>query len=110
MRTLAIGEMRYLIVIEQCTEVPEPTYGEPVPDWPVFARVRAAKDDLSGREFFQAQQINAEITTRFRIRYLANITSKMRILCDGDYYNIVSPPIDPDGMRRELHLMTKAVS
>ena len=56
--------------------------------WGTFATVHANVLPLKGREFFNAQQINAETTTKFVIRYLAGITEKMRISYDSKVYNI----------------------
>lgn len=67
---------------------------------------------MTAREQFAAQQISAEIDTRIRIRFRRGITAKMRVrhlVSAGspslfDYYDIVGPPVDIGGRRRELHL------
>lgn len=56
--------------------------------WTTFATVWAGKRDLSGREYFEARQDQAEVTTEFTIRYLAGLKREMRILLDGDTYDI----------------------
>lgn len=108
MQRLTIGEMRYPITIQQTTQTQD-DHGGIVDTWTVFALIHAAKEDLTGREFWAAQQVNAEIQTRFRIRYLAGVTAKMRIVYAGQVYDILAMQ-DPDGRRRELHLLCKAVN
>ena len=80
------GRLDRLITIEQNT--PTTTSGEPVPAWATFATVYAMKSDQRGREFFDAQQVVAERTTVFRIRWLAGVTELMRIVFDSITYDI----------------------
>jgi SPP1 family predicted phage head-tail adaptor len=97
------GTLRHRITIEAATVAN--VYGEEVETWSAIAEVFAAREDLSGREFFAAQQTNAEVTTRFRVRYIDGVTAKMRVYSDGVPYDIESVQ-DPDGRRRELILLT----
>jgi SPP1 family predicted phage head-tail adaptor len=100
------GELRHRITIEAPTDT-QNEYGEPVQGWQPIATVWAAKQDLAGREFVAAQQTQAEVTTRFRLRYRDGITAKMRIrTADGTLYNVASVQ-DPDGYRRETIIMAK---
>lgn len=69
--------------------------GEPTRTWAEVATVWGSKEPLTGREAFQAQQLQAKVDTRFRIRWnetLSHVTPKetFRILCDGLVYDIVS--------------------
>jgi SPP1 family predicted phage head-tail adaptor len=98
------GKLRHRISIEAPT-LTQNGYGEPVETWAEYAAVWAAREDLAGREAFLAQQVRAEITTRFRLRFLPGVTAHMRVRSDGVLYSIASSA-DPDGSRRELHLMT----
>ena len=81
------GQLRHQVVIQQPTETQD-SQGQPVKSWGTFATVHANVLPLKGREYFNAQQINAETTTKFVIRYLAGITEKMRISYDSKLYNI----------------------
>ena len=74
------------------------------PDGKVWAEV----NPLRGREFFQAAQVQAEITTRFRIRYRTGIDETMRVVWKGKFYEIKALPIEVDGEGEWLDLMTKA--
>jgi len=94
------GKLRHRITIEAPTGT-QNKYGEPVEGWAPFAEVYASREDLTGREQFLAQQVKADVTTRFVVRYLDGVSAKMRILSDGVSYNIESVA-DPDGKRRTL--------
>lgn len=102
------GKLRHLITIEEPTES-QNEYGEPVESWATFAQLWASRGDLAGREYFAAQQTQAEVTTRFRLRYVDGITAKMRVSSDGVLYQINSVQ-DPDGRRRELIIMAERAS
>lgn len=102
------GALRHLIAIEGQTSIPN-SYGEPVATWGTVATVWASREDLTGRESFQAQQAQSEVTTRFTIRHLDGLTAKMRIVDDTTIYDVESVQ-DTDGRSRELILMAKRVT
>jgi len=107
MRRLSVGDLRHRITIEKPSEQQSKS-GAVIPIWEVAAIVWAEKQDLSGREYLQAQQVESLISTRFRIRYRGDITPNMRVKYGINYYSIEAV-LDPDGLKRELHLMCKAV-
>jgi SPP1 family predicted phage head-tail adaptor len=107
MRQLSVGSLRHRITIEKPTETRSKS-GAITLSWETAATVWAEKQDLSGREYLQAQQAESLISTRFRIHYRSDITAKMRVKHGNNYYSIEAV-LDPDGFRRELHLMCKAV-
>lgn len=45
---------------------------------------------LKGREFFAAQQTQYAADVRFRLRYRDGLTQDMRVVLDGDAYDILS--------------------
>ena len=45
---------------------------------------------LRGREFFNAQQTQYAADVRFRLRYRAGLTQDMRVVWNGDAYDILS--------------------
>ncbi|NSW92316.1 MAG: phage head closure protein [Firmicutes bacterium] len=104
------GLLRRKVAIQKLVEVKDPLSGELKKDWADFATVWGSIEDLAGREFFDAQQVNSEITTRVKIRYRKDIKATMRIICDDRVLEIAAPPIDPDGRKRELYLLCKGVS
>lgn len=53
-----------------------------------YATVWAEKIDAGGREFFNAGQEQAEIATRFKIRYRSDVLITDRISFEGLNYNV----------------------
>jgi len=72
--------------------------------WTTFAEPRASVEPLVGREYFAALGTKAETSIKFRIRYQPGINSKMRVLYNGEVYDI-APPINPREANDELLLM-----
>lgn len=89
---------------------PDPSldsFGQPIRGWSTVAVVYGAVEPINGKEFFTAQQINAETTTRIRIRYgseIASISEDWRVVFDGRNYNIKAI-IMPSEIQREIILM-----
>lgn len=84
------GKLDKLIEIQQ-TPIRQAEGGEPAPEWEALAQVWAELVDQRGREFYAAQQVNAETTAVFRIRKRTDLNAKMRIRYPVDsenYYNI----------------------
>lgn len=97
------GRLRRRVVIEQVLETID-AEGQPVKTWSTFTTVQAAVEPMSGREFFDNQQINDETTTRITIRYIPGVTAKMRVVYDSKYYNIRAI-LNVGERDRELRLM-----
>lgn len=77
-----------LIDIQSVTETRD-EFGDPVETWADFdTNVPAEYLPVSGAEQFQSQQHLATATARFRIRYRTDLTRKMRIVFDGDTWNV----------------------
>jgi len=101
------GDLNQRIIIQQAT-VTRDTYGAEIQTWATYATLWASKKHQVSREFYSAQKINAEITDLFIIRYRTGITTKMRILYGGHYYDILGAD-DPDGRRVEVWIKAKVV-
>lgn len=101
------GNLRHRIEIQRQIHG-ENEYGDPIHEWKTFAKVWAEVLDLKGREFWQAAQVQSEITSRLRIRYLAGVEASMRVLHEGRTLEI-DHILDPDGRKRELHLFCKTL-
>lgn len=102
-----IGQRRYFIRIEQPSPSQEMgAWNNPEPTWSLFATAYAAKLAHSGREFYRAQQRVAEISEVFNVAPIPGLTTRMRIVLDGRYYNIVD--ID-DSDPREMNISAVAV-
>lgn len=97
------GRLNHKVIIQQPVEVQDTT-GQAVKSWTTYASVWASVEPLKGREFLESQQINAETSTRVRIRKLAGVTQKMRISYDSRIYNI-NTILHVNERQREMHLM-----
>lgn len=97
------GKLRHRITIQQVAETQDET-GALVSDWSTFAEVWGSVEPLRGRELFMAHEQQARMDVRIRLRYLAGITAKMRVLFGSHTYQIVSV-INPEMRNREMQLM-----
>ncbi len=86
---MSIGKMRHRIILQSVTAVINDN-GFETKQPQVFATVWADVSNLHGREFYQAQAVQAENTVKFTIRYLPGIDASMHILFQGKTYNITS--------------------
>ncbi len=104
------GKLRHPITI-QSSSTTRNTNGETVPIWQDVANRRASVEPLSGREMWQARQIDASVTHRVTLRADAalNITPKMRVLFNGRIFDINFAD-KPDEITRKYNLFcTEAV-
>lgn len=100
------GRMDRRVIIQSLTETTD-SFGQLVQSWSTLATVWAEKTDLKGREYFAAAQVNAEITTRFRMRYRSDVTPLNRLVtADSREYDILS--VAETGRRDGLEIMAKA--
>lgn len=103
------GELRHRVTIQQKT-ITQDTYGAEVETWAAVTTVWAKIEDLSGREYFAAQQVpTAQVSTRVTIRWRADVKPEMRALANGRVLDIKAA-LDPDGRKRELQLMCLEVT
>jgi len=101
---MAPGHKRHQVTIQKVT-VTQDSIGNETESWANFAVVNADVRDISGREYFAAKQTNVDASVKVTISYFPGIDANMRILHQNRILGIVSPPIDPDGRRRDLVLM-----
>lgn len=101
------GQLRHRIEIKHFVEGYN-EIGDPVQKLETFAKVWAELLDLKGREYWSAAQAQSEVTTRIRIRYLEGVDASMRVYHDGREF-LIDHILDPDGRKRELHLMCKTL-
>jgi len=100
------GELRHRVTVQEEQGITRNQKGELVPDWVDITTVWAAVEPLKGREYFDAEQVQAEVTTRIRMRYHAGVTPEMRIIYGTKEFDILSA-INIEEKDRELHLMCK---
>ena len=104
MRRITSERLRHRVTIQTVTIASD------VETWAdTYTSVPAAIEPLQGREYWEAQKINAECTTRITIRYRSGILPSMRVKWGSRIYRIVAPPINVEERNRELQLMTVEV-
>ena len=96
------GRLRHRVKIQAPFKDNAPGSGEIT--WNDYATVWASIEPLRGREFFEALQVNAEVTGKVIMRYLAGVSPDMRILHGNRVFEILSI-IDVEERHRELQLM-----
>ena len=96
------------IRIERKTITRDPQYGTEEVSWTEFACVWAeVKDILPSRAERMAEQIRiARRPARIRLRYLADITSDMRVIIAGRIHQIIAGP-SMLGRREAVELMVE---
>ena len=85
---MEIGKLNKRVLLQTYT-VTENDMGDSISTWVDFATVWASATNLSGKEYFAAMQVQAENTIKFIIRYNKNVNETMRIIFEGNNYNIV---------------------
>lgn len=112
------GKLRHKIVIQEnrypldeMGKAQRNEFGAPIENWVDIWTCRSSIEPLSGREFFAAQQIQAEQITRFRIRFpMFQLWPGMRIKyrdekAKADRYFNITAVIDQNEMHVDLFLM-----
>jgi len=97
------GKIRRRLIIQRAIETQGAT-GEMSVAWVTFATVWGSVEPLRGREFWAAKEMQAEVSTRIRIRYLAGVTPKMQIV-DGAKLYWIEAVIDPEMRHIQMDLM-----
>lgn len=101
------GKLRHRITIQRPIETQGPT-GEMAVVWSDFADVAASVEPLRGREFWAAKEMQAQVSTRIRIRYLEGVTPKMQVLFGTRSY-LIESVINPEFRNIEMQLMCTEV-
>jgi SPP1 family predicted phage head-tail adaptor len=83
--------------------------GLEIPNWIIYRETMASIEPIRGRELFQAQTANSEISVRIRTRFISGVNPSMRVLYREQAYDIETV-IDPSERHKELELMCKVVS
>jgi SPP1 family predicted phage head-tail adaptor len=109
-RKLTASDLNRRITIQQKQIVVDPE-GIPTEKWTDVATVWAARNPLSGKEYFAAAAVNAEKTVKYRIRYRPGILPHMRLIDqkDGVTYDIKAVLDDYYGDRTQTHIMAEVL-
>jgi len=98
------GTLRKRVTIQQPSEGSADPLNEKVMSWSDVATVWATVLPQSGREFYRAQQVHADLTDVVSIRYRPGITARMRLVLGPRILNLAAPPVNVEDRNRELLL------
>ena len=102
-----IGRMDQLVKIQAPTEPgPQDAYGAEALEYSTAAVRWGSLEPLTGREYFQAGQVQADVSHRIRMWWYPGLTTRHRLEIEDRTLEIVSI-IDPDNAHRELEVMVK---
>lgn len=103
-RPRQIGPMRHKVVIEKLPDTDtQATSGEVSSSFEELSTVHAAIRPMSGKEKERAQHLDAKVTHKITLRFLDDVTPKMRILFGTRVFNIIDTlNIDERGRYLEL--------
>lgn len=96
------GNLDRRIIIQRATTTLN-EFNEPVETWGDLTTVWARRIDASAAESYRAQEVGAQISARFRVRYstlIATVNPRDRIVFDGRQYNITRVS-EPEGTRNQ---------
>lgn len=86
------GELRHRVQIQR-KSLSNDDWGEPVDEWvTIWENVPAKIEALGSREFWAAQQINAEINCKIKMRWRDNVRPEDRIIHQTNNQAAMSPP------------------
>lgn len=101
------GVLRHRVTIQEWSDDGPDSWGQPEKEWSAVATVYGEVRDIRGREFWESGQSQGGlVTSRVRIRYRSDVDRNMRVV-HGTRALMIEAVIDPDGRRRELHLMCR---
>lgn len=101
------GRLDQLITLQQ-RDTGVDTLGQESITWTDLDTVWAAATTKRGREYFAAGAVQAEAAVVFRIRYRADVllnSATLRVVWNGQPYDITEPPQDVDGQHVAIDLM-----
>lgn len=105
------GRLRHRVTLQRHTPTQD-AYGGETMAWSDLGTRWAAVEPLSGREWFQAQQFNAETSIRVRVRHdstTAAMKADDRIQFGSRTLELTAPPQNLNERNIEVHLMCKEV-
>jgi len=103
------GDLRHRIIFQRLVETTNEV-GETVQTLEDYATVWAAIEPTTGREYYEAQKLQPELTYKITVRYLEGITPDMTIKFKDRTFRITSI-INPKELNERLEIMcTEQVS
>lgn len=99
------GTLRYPVSLQKPVRLMNDTGEVIVDQWAEFAKVWAAIEPVSGREYLASSEFRAQITTRIRIRWRPDVDASARVVADDGTVYSIDAAMPVRGLTRELHLM-----
>lgn len=96
------GELCHRVTIQNKTTVYD-EYNYETEAWTEFKRLWGKLDFLSVKDSLNAKAAGSETTARLKLRKRKDIDSGMRVLFDGQTFQIVSPP-KPDNENGRIYM------
>src|SRR5690606_5892655 len=87
MPTVASGNLRHKVQLQEQQITQDPVTGEMVTTWVTIAQPWAEIVPMSGREFMAAGAEQSEVRGRIVIRYRDDVDASMRVVYRGRYYS-----------------------
>jgi SPP1 family predicted phage head-tail adaptor len=84
------GELRHRVSLQTNGGTSVDAYGARAQSWTTTVTVWAAVEPLHGNELFRAQQVQAEATSRIRLRGGVTLTPQSRILFGARVFEVLS--------------------
>lgn len=104
---MRIGPLRHRVEVQEATETRN-SHGGVVRGWATIAdgKLWASVDPLTGREFFEAQRVDSDVSLKVRMRYDDRVTTSHKIRHDGRDLQIVSV-LNQRDINKSMLLMCK---
>ena len=96
------GELCHRVTIQQRTTTYD-EYNYETEAWTEFKKLWGKLDFLSVKDSINAKAAGSETTARLKLRKRDDIDSSMRVLFDGQTFQIVSPP-KPDNENGRIYM------
>lgn len=105
---LQSGDLRQRITIQSVSKSPDADGQmlETCAESTLVEGVPAKLEGITGTERINGNSVSAQTVIDLRIRYRSGVTTLMRVLYEGKYYEITKV-VDPFGDRRELEIQAK---
>ena len=103
------GRLRHRITIQSATESQD-TYGEPIKTWSTFLTTWASVEPIKGKEFWESQQVNAQVTHKIIMRHRDGLNPKMRVSWDDRTFEIKAIMNEFERDRKLTLMVTEAVT
>ena len=97
------GKLRHRLALQSAATTRN-SYGEKEKAWSTYDTVWGSVEPMQGNERVLAQQVNAKLSHKIRIRYNSSVTVQHRILFDSRYFHI-NAIILPEEREAEMELM-----